>query len=112
MSQQNIITKGSDIELSVFLQIQDCNGIVLPYDLTGKTVSCLYRDAANVLVTKISPDVAVLNAVSGNISITLTDTETDALKVGFLVFDIRVDDGSDRKIWRFEREVTVRDRVR
>jgi hypothetical protein len=114
MSQQQsaYIIKGADVDLSIFLQIQEANGITLPYDLTSKTVSVSYKNSSNVLVTKVDPQVEVVDAVYANVILHLTDVDTEALKVGFFDFDVIVVEASDTKIWKFEKSVTVKDRVR
>lgn len=114
MSQQQpaYIIKGADVDLSIFLQIRDANGITLPYDLTAKTVSVSYKNTNNVLVTKVAPDVDVVDPVYANVILKLTDVDTEALKVGFFDFDVIVVEAADTKIWKFEKSVTVKDRVR
>jgi hypothetical protein len=109
---KNTIVKGSDIDISVFLQTEDCNGIILPYNLTGKTLEVVYKNGAGALVTKVSPDVQVIDAVYANIILTLTEADTDALKTGYFDFDVIIEDGADTKIWKFIKEVTVIDRIR
>jgi hypothetical protein len=97
--------------LSIFLQTKDCNGVILPYNLTGKTINVKYKNGAGVLVTKTNPDVEILDAVYSNIILHLTDADTSALKAGFFDFDVIIEDGSDTKIWKFEKEVTVKERI-
>jgi hypothetical protein len=109
---KNTVVKGSDISLSVFLQTKDCNGVILPYNLTGKTVEVVYRNGSGALVTLTNPAVQVLDPVYSNISISLSETDTENLKTGFFDFDVIITQGGDTKIWKFEKQITVVDRIR
>lgn len=109
---KNTIVKGSDIVLSVFLQTKDCNDVILPYNLTGKTVQVVYRNGVGAIITLSSPAVTILDAIYSNVTITLSEADTEALRTGFFDFDVVITEGSDTKIWKFERQVTVIDRIR
>lgn len=110
--KRNTIVKGSDTSVSVFLQTKNCDDVILPQDLTNKTLSLTYRNGAGVLVTIPNSQIQVINAVYGSILIPLSDTQTEELRTGFFDFDVIVEEGTDKKIWQFERQVTVTDRIR
>lgn len=105
------IVKGSDPRLVVTLQQKDNCGI-MPLNITsGMVVSCVYKDLQGVK-TKTGATVEVTDPVYGKLLIHFTDAETEKMKLGNLDFDIYVDEGSERLIWRFIGKVQVQDRVR
>lgn len=75
-------------------------------------ISCVYKDLQGVKTKTGLPTVEVLDAVYGKIMVHFNDVETEKLKIGVLDFDIYVEDGADRLIWRFIGKVNVQDRVR
>ena len=106
------IVKGSDPRLVVVLQQKDNCG-VMPLNITSTmVVSYVYKDLQGVKTKTGLPSVEVIDAAYGKILINLTDLETEKMKIGTLDFDIYVDDGGDRLIWRFIGKVNVQDRVR
>lgn len=106
------IVKGSDVSIPITLLLKDSSGVTLPQDLTGKTISVKYKNSSGVTVTVTgSPGISILNAVYGNLSLNLTDAETDALKSGDFPFDVILVQGSDTKIFKIEKQITVVDRI-
>jgi hypothetical protein len=105
------ITRGSDPKLVVVLQQKDSCGI-MPLSITNDMViSFVYKDLTGVK-TKVDPAIEVMEAVYGKIVVNFTDEETEAMRTGNLDFDVYVDKGPERLIWRFVGKVTVQDRVR
>jgi hypothetical protein len=106
------IVKGSDVSIPVTLFLEDSAGVRLPQDLTSKTISVKYKNSSGVVVMVTgSPGISVLNAVYGNLSLNLTDTETDALKSGDFPFNVILVEGSTTQIFIIEKQITVVDRI-
>jgi hypothetical protein len=108
------ITKGSDVKIGVILTRKNAlTGISKPEDLTGKTVTAYYKNGADVLVTKTVPGngISIDDAVYGGLSVVLSDTDTAALAEGGFDFDVHVEDGPDKSIWRFVGKVVVEERI-
>lgn len=107
------IIRGSDISVSVILQKKYSTGIVFPDNLTGKTISVVYKDSSNNVVTKTTPtDVSITDATLGRFVWNISDTESETFKVGNLDFDVYADLGTERVIYKFVGQISVKDRIR
>jgi hypothetical protein len=106
------IVKGSDPRIAITLQTSD-RGMFSPYDITTKTISVKYKDSTNVLVTKnTAPSIEIIDAVYGKLSLNLTDTDTEALKIGKLNLDVYVEEAGETLIWKLVGQINVIDRIR
>lgn len=106
------IIKGSDPRIAITLQTSECE-MVLPYDLTGKTVTVKYKDSTGVLVSKTgTPSITILDAVYGKISLNLTDIDTESLKIGKLSLDVYIEESGETLIWKLIDQINVVDRIR
>ena len=101
------VVKGEDILLKITLRDADKN----PYDLTGKTVT-VKAVILGVLTPFTSPDVEVVNAVLGQVTLRLSDTVTENLAVGDFNFDVYIEQGININIVRITKQVKVIDRLR
>lgn len=109
-----VITKGSDVKIGVILSRKNkLTGVSRVEDLAGKTVTAVYKDGANALVTLTvgGGGIEIEDAPYGEINLVLNDTQTLALAEGSFDFDVYVDDGPNRSIWRFIGKVTVEEKL-
>ena len=107
------IIKGEDILLQLTIRYEDKT----PYDLTGATVTVKAK-IGGVLTTFADPDVDVVLATHGKITLFLNDTVTEQLIAGcdrspaYFDFDVHIVDGTDTRIVKFRKVVYVEDRLR
>lgn len=109
-----VITKGSDVKIGVILSRKNkLTGVSRVEDLTGKTVTAVYKNQAGTLITNTvgSGGIEIEDAVYGELNVVLNDTATLALAEGSFDFDVYVDDGANRSIWRFIGKVTVEEKL-
>lgn len=106
------LVRGTDPRLLITLQQKDSCGEVRPVVITNSMViTFTYRDLLGIKNKTIATGVSVFNASLGKIVINFTDVDTTRLKLGVLDFDIVVDEGPERLIWRFFGQVTVQSGV-
>ena len=97
------ITLQRRADYSVLLQFKDSNDAVI--DLTGYTA---YAQAWNKARTKKYADftIAYTNRTNGQITISLTDTQTAAF-IDELYYDVLLEDGSGNREYYLEGVITV-----
>lgn len=86
------VDQGSTFYLNLIYQ--DSDGV--PIDITGNTARMQLRRAFNSVVdltlTSASGDI-VITGNTGNILITISDTDTGLLEAGFYLYDLELDNG-------------------
>lgn len=83
-----------------------------PYDLTGKTVSIKYRNAAGTIQTLVSPAVTITSLVYGEGNFKLTSAQTNDLEdCEFFDFDIYITSGGEPTILTSRNQVMIEDSV-
>ena len=85
-----------------------------PFDMTGTTeIEARFPGANEPVSKKLSQSgVSVINAAGGKVAVTLDDQDTLLLKVGERQsFEVLVDNGPTRRIFQFERNLTVNKRI-
>jgi len=100
------IYQGEDRTLKCFLKNEEGNA----YDLTGVTeiTAKFVGTSATVEVTLADGDIAVVSpAGGGELTITLSDTNTALLKKGITSFEVLVDKGTERRIVQFLQALEV-----
>lgn len=102
-----ILTRGEDVVLDITIR----NDAGDPFDLTDKVVSIKAKVSTGTLTT-YSSGVSVVNAEMGKLTWSLSDTETEAFKVGNLDFDVYLTEGAETRIVKFRNQLTVEDRLR
>lgn len=85
-----------------------------PYDLTGVTeiTFCFPGETAVQTVTLGASEVAIVNAVLGKITVTITDTKTALMKIGEdQTFECMIDVGTTRTKVKFTEQLNVFDSI-
>lgn len=100
------IVKGEDKEITVRLKVKDDG----PLDLTNKVITVKYKDTANVVQTVAG--VLVGTAPQGRFKFSLTDAQTELLKIGNFEFDVYLTEGSVENIYKSSGLVMVKDKIR
>ena len=101
------IIRGEDKTWTTFLVKKSGAG---PFDLTGNTaLSACFKDVNGATIT-VTPTV-VGSVLLGKLSITLTDTQTESLKLGVQSYDIIVDYGTTRRRAVAQDKLNVTDHV-
>lgn len=107
------IVKGEDKTWEVTLPDETCKDKDL--DLTGATeITAVFEktDGTTLSVTMTGAAITVVAAKAGRISITLSDTNTALLKArDDGSYEIAVDIGAVKKIFQFEQELEIVERL-
>ena len=107
MSKPTIV-QGEDITLS--FQVKTETGA--PFNLTGHTVEAHFEGSSACV--EVSGTLSATPA-DGTFSVTLTNTNTEALKVGTISCEALLDDGAhpagDRRIVQFKNSIVVVERI-
>ncbi len=102
------ITRQEDRSFTITMRDRRSDGTVGdPVDLTGKTVTVVYRDEASVVQTIAC---TINNALLGKITVPFTDAQSASLRVGDFKFDIVITEGASQQIYPQENQITVRPR--
>lgn len=103
------IIQGEDRVLNI--QLKEGTG---PYDLTGadEITACFNGSSGQILKTLTGSDVAIIGtAPEGRITVSLTDTDTNALPAEVQGFTISVDKGTNTRIINLPNSLQVEEKI-
>jgi len=94
------IIQGEDRELNAHVKKSDGSC----FDITGYVATAKFEGTAGDVT---APSVAIANAGGGEWLITLTDTETNAMKKGNTSFELTMVNGTETRIVQYINSLTV-----
>lgn len=104
------IVQGEDRLIKLLLKKVNC-GEVSALKLTGASeISVIFKNADKSELIKLltASDVSIVDEYEGKIQVSLTDTETKALRVGEnLDFKVKIDFGTETRIIQFMNCLTI-----
>ena len=96
------VDQGTDFTMSV--DVTDTDGDAL--NLTGFTVACQVR-RSYFSTTAVNFTCAVSNATSGIITVSLSGTQSDAMKAGRYVYDVEITNAGGTKTRVLEGQLEI-----
>lgn len=105
MSNLVTIYQGEDKDLNVFVKEESGKA----YDLTGYTeITAVFKGTSgDITLTQTGGDITVNSAEGGDITITISDTNTALLITGTASFELLIDVGAVRRIAQYLKVLSV-----